>query len=112
SRPARHAHARGSRSAASQPPVDLVRSQLRLAHRLDDARAAVDGIAAGEYARVGGAPRLWIGGREQRRELRPDALADRLDDGVGTQGELAPGHRDRPAAPALVRLAELHRAQL
>ncbi len=35
-----------SPSAVSQPPVDRVRGELRLAHRLDDARAAVDSVAA------------------------------------------------------------------
>ena len=61
---------------------------LCLAHGLDDAGAAVDGVAGGEDLRVRG-PSVLVDGLEQRSELLARPLADRLDDRVDRHDELA-----------------------
>ena len=53
-------------------------------------------------------PAVLVDGLEQRAELVARPLADRLDDHVDRDDELAARHRLRPPAAALVGLAESH----
>ena len=93
------------------------RGALALAHGLDDARAAVDRVAAGEDAPVRRAavvvdddlPPVDLEAVEAPGQLGARPLADRLDDGVGAQDELGAGNGLRAAAAARVRRAEPHR---
>ena len=71
SRPGRRARASGSPSRpASEERVDAARRELRLAHGLDDRRAAVHRVARGEPARVR-RPAALVDGDRPWRELEP-----------------------------------------
>src|SRR6266511_4324874 len=92
-RPGRRARASGSRSARATPALlDRTHGPLRFAHRLDDARTAVDGVAGGEDLRIRGLA-VPVDALEQRAELLARPLADRLHDRVHRDDELAAGHR-------------------
>src|SRR5581483_10120279 len=114
SRPAPRVRASGSRSR--ELLVDRSCDALRDADRLDDGRAAVDGVAGGVDVRDARAAVVVDRDAravardpvEEREKLVARPLPDRLDDGVGEQDELAAGNLLRPPAAARVRVAEPH----
>src|SRR5262245_11652567 len=123
SRPGRPARASGSLSspASVQREVDAAGGDLRLADGLDDSGAAVRGVTRREPAPLRGRAGLRVDDDQAVFELEPfheteelvaRLLADRLDDRVGGDEELAAGNLLGPAPPARVALAELRPSAL
>src|SRR6266545_1458571 len=117
SRLARPARASESPSLrASEEGVDAAGSSLRLAHRLDDGRAAVYRIPGGEPVLARRLRRFWIDDDTPVFHQKPDPfeelatrlLADGLDRGVREKDELASRHGLGARPAARVRLAETH----